>query len=377
MASSSSMASGAASAATSVASSQTQTQTHKGLKAKFQIGSIHGRMNYQNSERVFHPSDMPKKARSARKEVLANIGGPQAAKKRFQVITRNGCISGKLVAPWDDDSERRIYNKLMLQHNGPEIQKERAKKAREKLESLKLAGNWNQSTLCSKGYGGTFTKARKNDPDHPGFTNTAKGKTQKILSMKLHKRPTLVERETERMKTQRIEALAKREDDLWREKCAREQAEIIHDKPRPNFDHEAIKKNLEKSYPIDHLSKFLESETKRNAEEQKKNEYEKTLKLSKIPKATYRTANLAYSTTQDRPFVSKAGASTSKSGGLRTKRRTMKDPTMITTRYEHLGAFKYCQFEDCDAWSCCMSTDKDSRGCTIVEVRDVSRWQYE
>jgi hypothetical protein len=39
------------------------------LKAKFQIGSINGKQSYKDSERVFHPNDMPKPAKEARQQV--------------------------------------------------------------------------------------------------------------------------------------------------------------------------------------------------------------------------------------------------------------------------------------------------------------------
>ena len=39
------------------------------LKAKFQIGSINGKQNYKDAERVFHPNDMPKPAKAARMKV--------------------------------------------------------------------------------------------------------------------------------------------------------------------------------------------------------------------------------------------------------------------------------------------------------------------
>ena len=41
----------------------------QGLKAKFQIGSVHGKINYKRGQSVFHHSDIPKKAQQAREEV--------------------------------------------------------------------------------------------------------------------------------------------------------------------------------------------------------------------------------------------------------------------------------------------------------------------
>jgi hypothetical protein len=50
--------------------------------------------------------------------------------------------------------------------------------------------------------------------------------------------------------------------------------------------------------------------------------------------------------------------------------------TNIVKQYEHQGAWKFCQAEGCDAWSCCMSIDRQSRGCT-VKVINRDRWNYD
>lgn len=41
----------------------------QGLKAKFQIGSVHGKINYKRGQSEFHHSDIPTKAQQAREEV--------------------------------------------------------------------------------------------------------------------------------------------------------------------------------------------------------------------------------------------------------------------------------------------------------------------
>ena len=41
------------------------------LKAKFQIGSAAGRLNYEQEEHVFHADDVPVAAKAARREVGA------------------------------------------------------------------------------------------------------------------------------------------------------------------------------------------------------------------------------------------------------------------------------------------------------------------
>jgi len=45
----------------------------KPLKAKFQIGSVHGKINYKSDQSVFHKSDIPEKSRMAKQEVLKSI----------------------------------------------------------------------------------------------------------------------------------------------------------------------------------------------------------------------------------------------------------------------------------------------------------------
>ena len=43
-------------------------ETH-GLKSKFQIGSIHGTLNYSYNNKAFHSHDVPENARLKKKEV--------------------------------------------------------------------------------------------------------------------------------------------------------------------------------------------------------------------------------------------------------------------------------------------------------------------
>ena len=50
---------------------QTDAATHPGLKAKFRIGSIHGRCNYSFAEKAFHKSEVPAKARKAKVQMRA------------------------------------------------------------------------------------------------------------------------------------------------------------------------------------------------------------------------------------------------------------------------------------------------------------------
>ena len=40
------------------------------LKAKFQIGSVHGRVSYKTEDRVFHQNDLPEKAVAPQMKLL-------------------------------------------------------------------------------------------------------------------------------------------------------------------------------------------------------------------------------------------------------------------------------------------------------------------
>jgi hypothetical protein len=44
-------------------------------------------------------------------------------------------------------------------------------------------------------------------------------------------------------------------------------------------------------------------------------------------------------------------------------------------KFEHLGAWEYNQIERTHAWSCCMSTERDSRGCTVTPMK-VGGWNF-
>lgn len=55
---------------------------HKGLKARFRIGSIHGRANYSFNEKAFHRSEVPSHARQAKQEMRALKHGNRLGQNR-------------------------------------------------------------------------------------------------------------------------------------------------------------------------------------------------------------------------------------------------------------------------------------------------------
>ena len=46
----------------------------------------------------------------------------------------------------------------------------------------------------------------------------------------------------------------------------------------------------------------------------------------------------------------------------------------VVKEYEHRGKWAFSAVEDCDAWSCCMNPQQDSRGCSSRVVVDQRRW---
>ena len=42
--------------------------------------------------------------------------------------------------------------------------------------------------------------------------------------------------------------------------------------------------------------------------------------------------------------------------------------------WEHRGAWEHNPLEGCHAWSCCVSTVRDSKGCTSTVITDQTKW---
>jgi len=355
------------------------TTGKKILKAKFQIGSINGRMTYNNGERVFHPSDMPAKAKAARQRILAMTETPIAARREFRTdVAVNGTLSGKALAPWDDRSDHKYYSALEGRLNNTLIRKKRLQMEKEKDESKRMNGDWNLSNKYEKNHTGMLgEKVRKADPDHIGLKTCDPSKTQTLLSMSLKPRLTLIQREKERMRTQRLKIENERKRAKFLKDCRRDQAEKIWDKPKASFDFKQIEKTLESTYTPDTLTKFLENQEEEKSKTLARKEFEATMTAKRMPKATVRGANLCYSVREGQAFKPRAGGSTVHIGGTRRGRTLGKDPTKRACRYEHLGNWAYSKIEDCEVWSCCMNMDRDSKGCTLIEVFDKTRWQYE
>jgi hypothetical protein len=90
------------------------SQTHQYLQTKFQIGSCKGRIDYADSERVFHPSDMPMKAKQSRAFVqqLKRSHKLESNPPWAQTTVPGKYWSGAREMPWDVDSfESRYYAK--------------------------------------------------------------------------------------------------------------------------------------------------------------------------------------------------------------------------------------------------------------------------
>mmetsp|Transcript_7605 Transcript_7605/g.10791 ORF Transcript_7605/g.10791 Transcript_7605/m.10791 type:complete len:180 (+) Transcript_7605:138-677(+) len=168
-----------------------------------------------------------------------------------------------------------------------------------------------------------------------------------------------------------------REQEKFREDCLRDQSEQIWNKPKGSFDFKKIEDNLESTIGPDTLTRFLQSQEEEKLKIQARKEFETTVMSQRVPKAKVRPANLAYSVREGAPYKSKAGTSTIKIGDTVRKKKSLKDPTKRVCRYEHLGKWHFSKIENCEAWSCCMNTEKKSKGCSLVEVFDKSKWQYD
>jgi len=50
-------------------------------------------------------------------------------------------------------------------------------------------------------------------------------------------------------------------------------------------------------------------------------------------------------------------------------------PSRARKVYYHDGAWEFNRIEDCNAWSCCMGTKKNGRGCKYYTI-DPDRWDF-
>jgi len=347
------------------------------LKSKFQIGSIHGRMDYELTEKVFHSKDTSKKVKDARRDVLDKLVTTHNPAKDFVVRTSNGTMGGRSIAPWDatTTAENKFYAKLEREHHGFHERKRQEKEAAERLQAKKL-GKWNNSSLFEKNHRGEIGRVRKKDPEHIGFKTVDPNKTANLLKM-TKKTPSLIQRHNSTINKQRAEKLKKREAEQWKAQCEFERSQPIWNKSKPTLDYKAMGETLNANHTQDSLVQFLKTQKESELKQEKRKALERKMAEYKARGPSIPKANLSYSLRPGQKYVPKAGASASKFGMTSKTCRGTRDPLKRTERYEHLGTWGYNKFEQCEVWSCCLNATKASRGCSLTAVQDQNKWQFE
>ncbi len=355
----------------------------KFLKAKFRIGSVHGRVNYKNSEKVFHSSEAPKAAQNAKRDVLDKLIGQEGPKKEFVVRTQNETWCGRSIAPWDAGrhEEDKHYAKLVRTHHGFAKKQEIKAEQRRKLLAKRVGGSWNASTTIEKPHTGMLGrgKVRKTDAEHRGFKRVDPSKTSKVLSLKVEQHKTLLQRHADQVQRMRTQKLKKREREQFKEQLRFEATRPVWNRTRATYDHKEIQNRLEATHTRETLIEFMKSQELSEQSEQQRKAYEDDLMRTKRSGPKIPKAKLSYSL-QGGKYVPKTGMSTmggATIGSSKARRRTMRDPMRVVERYEHLGRWELSKIDGCMAWSCCMNEMKDSRGCTLVEVNDKNKWQFD
>ncbi|GAB5355659.1 hypothetical protein AAMO2058_000224500 [Amorphochlora amoebiformis] len=341
------------------------------LKAKFQIGSIHGRMTYDTTEKVFHADDAPEKAKEARRAVLASRK-PQP-NKPFTVCTSNGTLSGKSIAPWDNTQKR--ITKSIRNHKTSK----KAPKPEAKGRMYCRVGTWNPSNFVEKSVEGTFSNIRL-DPgeEQKGFYSVAPETTEQVLKIAVNKRKSLIQIEKERLERRRAKEREARAKMKFEKEC--QEKVPFHIKPKTKPDYKRIGKMIDMAVRPDTLANFLKQQEKSKEKVEKLRTKQADLMATHdiiwTPQYAVKGARLSYSV--------KPGQSLSDTKFFLTGKPEKKFPSTfkykpgdIERKYHHPGKWGHSSIEECEVWSCCMNTERESRGCEVLEVINHTSWQYD
>lgn len=339
------------------------------LKAKFQIGSVHGSISYESTEKVFHPSDVPAAAKEARTIIKEFLRSDQLRTKQrwasSTLVPLARC--GKKQAPWDSDgSEERKYREMETA----------AKKAARAMIAQEDTRKFNLSTSLD------LPKPRDTESTFLQFLSTHRQLNDAKLPAD---RMSLLVRERLHVK----EVKRKKEEDRFRqtEELQSTQADQLSDPSR-----------TWNKYPFD-----PHAQRARSVKEQAK------LAAAQIAQ-TYTADALAKYAAELEAAAAAASNSSTSSGHSSSRRRTHHDHKKPSPRtssssemgpseppifipaaafrqhvyksYEHTGCFgpdvtlPSEEREDPDnfVWSCCLKSGADAMGCHGRTITDQRKW---
>ena len=406
------------------------------LTSSFQIGSIHGRVNFGTEERVFHRSDVPLPAREAHDAITrmlrTNLLDPQA--KGWDFGTTSGvAIRGSKHCSWETEIDRfddRFFHRLESDH--------RVQKAHNRIETIRagmdpdfdgrnIQPRWNVSTFVEERpitalSAGTKPSAGTNSAEN------AKGAEEEKRPIKFlpEDYKSLLAKQTNFSMDVRVNkevaAQAARKDAELRAAWAEwDRAAHVDGSPsHPQLDRRflpdsaAIRQSVEASYPAEALTTFLWQmenpeaaaaaglEPITDLEGRMKLEQEHAHRTRFAPPPTVHHAHRSehFTESESLPYSSKVPPAWYRAEA-RTKQIAHSKQIAPYAKFAHPGAFEWVPLEanatgtevpspsspaqhwtsgdevaaagGTYRWSCCLHPLRDTRGCQAVGVEPSKR----
>jgi len=352
------------------------------LKSKFQIGSANGRVQYQPEEQVFHSSDITLKAKEAKTYIREFKKSNKLQHVHPNVPWNPNCTPGLgrydcgvRPAPWDSDkfedryyaekeTERALQERRIYKHNAINDVDTNTKAiqphwnvsthfydpfhSKQLREQVNLAGYTEVHRVRA-----LTAPPPKNRVTYTGSTTLGTGQPRVMhldevarqRANKFQPRRTVQPSDTRSLYTRsRIDLQSVRKEKAARR--AEQEARVARVDPIFNMTLE--------DFPTDfgNLQKYV-----RPPAEETKEQLENTYTTDMLTEYLAVNSNKNYDN-----FPTK-------------KRNKNAKQTDLVKLYEHRGSWEYSAVEECDVWSCCMNTEKDSQGCssrTIVNKKKLS-----
>lgn len=373
-----------------------ETKDFPGLKAKFQIGSVHGRITYNMEDRVFHQSDLPERAVEARTEIkkLLRPDTMIRSDKLWNVSTHGETYSNTAVAPWDQTREiDRQFKKQEAEH--------RIKNKEDRLNLIRagvdpdhdqrhIHKEWNQSVSIQPAYKTKFQQknAKPVKPKlKPKETRSLIDRQKEISEESVARRRAIreAEEEAERKRRALLDATV----------ACRDTHSYPHDTANTiAADTRALRDPalLESKYTPDVLEEFMKTQEEAAANQQKiesrgldsgrQGSADKLVRgldkhRTRLLGATYVGANVILNTRKADELPTTRGSTLNRSiYTVKPKRPDSRGLPNVTpsVQWEHEGTWTFVHAEDSEAWTCCMNSEYGSKGCKKTVITRPKSW---
>lgn len=381
---------------------QSSSPSHAHLTPKFQIGSAHGRMNYRNTEKVFHETDQYPHATQARQQVLSQLNLSSSARAGLwnQSTFSGPDKNGKIRNAWDPSQSKHPWLAATRK-----IEESRLAKPTQRVVTTAL----DRSQIWTEGL--TLKDGSTQLWNTSTFFHTKElkdiGPAEETFD--LTSRQSLLQRETLFLETQRAQREISRRhaeftsaSQIVPESNAYkfEFAKTIH----PLDTHDEHEQALKETYTPQVLTTYLtrlannqsfqlpprpSTSSKRDSSSQNHHTHSAEGEHESAPSPVASSAptplssfasdadheydsDTAEAPRSSSPSNSRPSFPSLTNNGLRSAMLSSTAPNIIK-KYEHLGAWGYNQIEKCHVWSCCLNSVKSSRGCS-VKITNTDRW---